>query len=654
MQEVRYIMGVRGLIFERQNAFREPNARALDSKNPSRNISFTMTRPRIARIFSILTALALLAGSRTLADHHETWVEVRSPHFTVLSNAGEHEGRLTAQQFEEIRGMFEQQYPKLRVDAGKPTVIFALKNEDSLKLFLPSYGTNQNAMKLGGLYRMAYDRNYALVRTDIRGQGPFPYHALYHEYTHAYFRLNYRGLPLWLNEGIAEFYGNTKIEGKEVKIGLVGEQQLRLLQNNALVPVSTLVTIDGTSPLYNTRDHSGIFYAESWAVVHYFMLAPEVREKDLLNKFLANLRESDDPIEAANQSFGDLNVLGSKLEAYAHQTKFGYGRLALSLKVSENDFTARTLTPAEGLLAQAGYLLRSNHLPEGLEILHQVEALDPKAPGYHTELGYYHLQKADFEKALQEFELALAADPEDLSAHLYTATALYRDFEYTEESTPKIRSHLEKVLALNSNFAPAYAFLSVAYTKKPTPNNQKAFDAALRASRLEPGNLAYYLDIGWAFLADGKFAEARKIADLARKTAFTPRDRTLVTIFTKRIDAKANQDSPAPGGLPTDSEMQGTEAGRTAQVPESVHAEGNITELICGHPPEVVLTLATASDSLLLHIKDVTKVEILEGGEPGDASTQPCTSWKDRRVQVDFLPTPGGVTKGEIRRLSLE
>jgi tetratricopeptide (TPR) repeat protein len=629
-------------------------AHTLDSENPSRNINFTMTRPRLARIFSILAALALLAGSRALADHHETWVEVRSPHFTVLSNAGEHEGRLTAEQFEEIRSMFEQRYPKLRVDAGKPTVIFALKNEDSLKLFLPSYGTNPNAMKLGGLYRMAYDRNYALVRTDIRGQGPFPYHALYHEYTHAYFRLNYRGLPLWLNEGLAEFYGNTKIEGKEVKIGLVGEQQLRLLQNNPLLPVSTLVTIDGTSPLYNTRDHSGIFYAESWAVVHYFMLAPEVHEENLLNKFLANLRESDDPIEAANQSFGDLNALGNKLEEYAHQTKFGYGRLALSVRVSENDFTARTLTPAEGLLAQAGYLLRSNHLPEGLEILHQVEARDPKAPGYHTELGYYHLQKADYEKALQEFELALAADPGDLSAHLYTATALYRESEYTEESTPKIRSELEKVLALNANFAPAYAFLSVAYTKKPSPNNQKALDAAVRASRMEPGNLAYYLDIGWAFLADGKFSEARKIADLARKTSSTPRERTLVTMFTKRIDAKATQASPASGGLMSESEMQGTEPTPTTPVPESVHAEGRITELICGHPPEVVLTLATASDSMLLHIKDVAKIEILAGREPSDASSLPCTSWKDRRAEVDFQSTPGGITKGEIRRLSLE
>jgi tetratricopeptide (TPR) repeat protein len=612
-----------------------------------------MARQQAARISFVLAVLTLLFVSPSRADHHETWIEIRSPHFTVLSNAGEHQGRLTAQQFEEIRAMFEQRYPKLRVDWGKPTVIFALKNEDSLKLFLPGYGKDQNAMRLSGLYRLAYDKNYALVRTDVRGTSTFPYHTLYHEYTHAYFRLNYRGLPLWLNEGIAEFYGNTVIEGKDLKIGAVGEPQLRLLKENPLIPISTLVSIDGSSPLYNTRDHSGIFYTESWAIVHYFMLSADVSDKDVLNKYLANLHDSNDPIEAANKSFGDLNTLADKLEAYAHQSTFRYEHVPLSLKISEKDFAARNLPLAEGLLAQAGYLLRGNHLPEGLEVLRQVAAIDPDTRGYHTELGYYHLQNGDYQKALKEFDLALATDPKDLSAHLYMATALYREFGYTEEYTPEIRSHLENVVALNPDFAPAYAFLSVAYIQKPAPNNQRAFDAAARASRLEPGNLSYYIDIGMVLLADGKFAEARKLADQARKTAFTARDHMIVASFTKRVDTKAKQVSSTSSGQKGDTETQSAGAAPASPSQEPVHVEGKITELICGHPPEVVLTLTTSSSSLLLHIRDTTKIEVLEGQKPSDSSP-PCVSWKDRRAQVEFTSTPDSVTNGEIRVLNLE
>ncbi len=612
-----------------------------------------MARTKIAGPCIILALLAMLFASLSRAEHHETWVEVRSPHFTVLSNAGEHEGRLTAQQFEEIRAMFEQRYPTLRADWGKPTVIFALKNEDSLKLFLPGYGKDQNAMRLSGLYRLAYDRNYALVRTDVRGTGPFPYHALYHEYTHAHFRLNYRGLPLWLNEGIAEFYGNTVIEGKDVKIGGVDEAQLRLLRENPLIPVPTLVSIDSSSPLYNTRDHSGIFYTESWAIVHYFMLSADVSDKNILNKYLANLHDSDDPIEAANKSFGDLNALAEKLEAYAHQTKFGYERVPLVLKISDKDFTARNLPLAEGLLAQAGYLLRGSHLPEGLEVLHQVATIDPSTRGYHTELGYYHVQNGDYQKAMKEFELALAADPKDLSAHLYLATALYREFGYTEETTPEIRRHLETVVALNPDFAPAYAFLSVAYIQKPAQEDQRAFDAASRAVRLEPGNLSYYIDVGMVLLADGKFAEARKLADQAKKTAFTARDRMIVASFTKRVDAKAKQLSSTPGGHAAESQTQSTAGAHGSSPLEPAQAEGKITELICGHLPEVVFTLTTSDSSLLLHIKDTTKIDIIDGQKSGDSGS-PCASWKDRHAQVEFTATPDSVTNGEIRVLTLE
>ena len=612
-----------------------------------------MARTKIAGPCIVLALLAMLFASLSRAEHHETWVEVRSPHFTVLSNAGEHEGRLTAQQFEEIRAMFEQRYPTLRADWGKPTVIFALKNEDSLKLFLPGYGKDQNAMRLSGLYRLAYDRNYALVRTDVRGTGPFPYHALYHEYTHAHFRLNYRGLPLWLNEGIAEFYGNTVIEGKDVKIGGVDEAQLRLLRENPLIPVPTLVSIDSSSPLYNTRDHSGIFYTESWAIVHYFMLSADVSDKNILNKYLANLHDSDDPIEAANKSFGDLNALAEKLEAYAHQTKFGYERVPLVLKISDKDFTARNLPLAEGLLAQAGYLLRGSHLPEGLEVLHQVATIDPSTRGYHTELGYYHVQNGDYQKAMKEFELALAADPKDLSAHLYLATALYREFGYTEETTPEIRRHLETVVALNPDFAPAYAFLSVAYIQKPAQEDQRAFDAASRAVRLEPGNLSYYIDVGMVLLADGKFAEARKLADQAKKTAFTARDRMIVASFTKRVDAKAKQLSSTPGGHAAESQTQSTAGAHGSSPLEPAQAEGKITELICGHLPEVVFTLTTSDSSLLLHIKDTTKIDIIDGQKSGDSGS-PCASWKDRHAQVEFTATPDSVTNGEIRVLTLE
>jgi tetratricopeptide (TPR) repeat protein len=604
---------------------------------------------------TLFICLALLFGPlRSQAGHHETWIEIKSPHFTVLSNAGESQGRRTALQFEEIRALFQYLYPKLRVDTGKPTIIFAIKNEDSLKLFIPSYGSNSKAAHLGGFYYSSYDKNFAVIRTDVRGTDPIGYRVLYHEYTHVFFHLNFRGLPLWLDEGLAEYYGNTSIESKDAEVGVPSEYQIRYLKGNQLLPIDQLVTIDRTSPLYNTGEHAGIFYAESWGLVHYLIASPDVRGQALIDKYLDALHATDDPIEAGKQTFGDLKKFSEKLDSYIRQFSFLYERVPLQSKLSEKDFTARPLSPAEGALAQADFLLRSNHLPEGLEQLHEVERLDPATPGYHSEFGHYHLLKADYVNAEKELQSAIAANPSDFSAHIDMASLYLRRDGYTNEGTPKIRAELEKVLSLSPDFAPAHAFLSVAYARDPEKDVDKALKAAIRASELDRGSQAYFIDIGRALLAAGRISEAKKIAETAEKVATTTADRNMAANFNKQIDNKANHPQEAASAKSADSEAPAQDTATSASSEGAAHAEGQITELLCGHPPEVLFTLTTGSDSLLLHVADIAKIAIQEGAKTSDATQLPCSKWKDRHAKVDYRAASSGMAKGEVEAISVD
>lgn len=613
-----------------------------------------MTSPLRAALFFCAGLAAFFAPRPSPAEHHENWLEIQAPHFTVLSNAGEYEGRKAALQFEEIRALFQHLYPTLRVDSGKPTIVFALKNEDSLKLFIPSYGQNSKGMHLGGFYHPSYDKNFAVIRTDIRGTGPLGFHTLYHEYTHAFFRYNFRGLPLWLDEGLAEFYGSTNIDSKESGVGIPNENQIRTLKENQFLPIDQLVAIDRTSPLYNTREHSGIFYAESWALVHYLMLSDDVRGQDLINKYLRALHATDDPIEAANQSFGDLKKVSDKLNGYIRQFSFKYERVRLQSSLSEKDFSARKLSAAEGVQAVADFLLRSSHLPEGLEQLHEVEKLDAATPGYHSELGHYHLAKADYANAEKELQSAIAANPNDISAHIDMAFVYLRRDNYTQESTPKIRVELEKVLSLSPDFAPAHAFLSIAYAQEPAKDVDKALKAARRASELEPGNLAYFIDIGKALLAAGRIPDARKVAETSRKVATTTGDRNMATNFTKQIDYKVNHPQEAASAKSAESDPTARDAAAAESTEGPAHAEGQITELLCGHPPEVLLTLTTDANSLLLHVADIAKISIQDGAKSSDAIQLPCSKWKDRRAKVDYRAVTAGMAKGEVESISLE
>ena len=95
---------------------------------------------RVVCSSALLLAFCVLFFSPSLwAAHEDTWLEVRSPNFTVISNAGEKEARKIADQFEEIREVFHSTFVKMRVDLGKPVIVFAVKNEDSMKLLLPAF-----------------------------------------------------------------------------------------------------------------------------------------------------------------------------------------------------------------------------------------------------------------------------------------------------------------------------------------------------------------------------------------------------------------------------------------------------------------------------------------------------------------------------------
>jgi hypothetical protein len=127
----------------------------------------------------------------------------------------------------------------------------------------------------------------------------------------------------------------------------------------------------------------------------------------------------------------------------------------------------------------------------------------------------------------------------------------------------------------------------------------------------------------------------------------------IVAAFSKRVDAKTKQASSTSSSAADGQQTQSTNATPASPSHQPVLAEGKITELTCARAPEVLLTLATSSGSLHLHIKDASKIEILESHQPAEVAP-PCPSWKDRRAQVEFTSTPDRVTAGEIRILTFE
>jgi hypothetical protein len=111
------------------------------------------------------------------------------------------------------------------------------------------------------------EKNYVLIL--LNAPGEHPYAPIYHEYAHFVQSRTGEWMPLWLTEGWAEFYQTAEILDTEVLIGKLDAPTWQFLERNALLPLSTLFTVDMHSPYYHEEDKGSMFYAESWALTHY-------------------------------------------------------------------------------------------------------------------------------------------------------------------------------------------------------------------------------------------------------------------------------------------------------------------------------------------------------------------------------------------------
>ena len=182
-----------------------------------------------------ITGLTLLGVGLLLNSHlaraEERWVEVTSPHFTVISNGSEGQAREVAYKFEQIHETFAHGFPQLRTDSGAETIVLAVRSEADLKALLPKIWGGR-AQSIAGLFNKGWERDYAIIRLDVENE---KFTSIYHEYIHKLLELNYARLPVWLDEGLSEFYGTARFEKDRTILGAPSER-LSLLPSHAPFP----------------------------------------------------------------------------------------------------------------------------------------------------------------------------------------------------------------------------------------------------------------------------------------------------------------------------------------------------------------------------------------------------------------------------------
>ena len=160
-------------------------------------------------LFAGCVLLSLLWVSPAQAA--EKWVEIRSPHFVVTTDAGEKRGREVALRFEQMRAIFGQIMLKDKVNIPVPLSIIAFRNNKELKQHGPLY--NGKAVELAGFFQQAGDRDYILL--DTSGEDNWP--TVFHEYAHLLLNGNFPPSDAWFDEGFAEYFSTINVIGDSVR-----------------------------------------------------------------------------------------------------------------------------------------------------------------------------------------------------------------------------------------------------------------------------------------------------------------------------------------------------------------------------------------------------------------------------------------------------
>jgi tetratricopeptide (TPR) repeat protein len=365
--------------------------------------------------------IAALAPPLSALPKEEPWIELRSQNFRLISNAGPRKTEEIALSLERFRILLKRLRPASRLQAPVPTRVVVFKNE---RAFRPYKQWRRGGDKgLLGFFLSDQTGNFIAMNAFPEGGDALP--VVYHEFTHFYVRHNFERLPLWVNEGLAEYYSSIDQPGDDLRVGVAIPRHIRWLRRNSFIPFERFLVIDEDSPEYNEEARNGGFYAQSWALVHLLLLGDD----DLAAgapEFLRLLGDGTAAAEASTRALGlSLDELAVRLRRYVNGSDFQALVMPASALAPPTAVESRPLSRAETLVHLGDLLAQTRAAPREAE-QHYRAALeaDPSLADAWAGLGNLARQEHRYGEAIERLERAMELGGASAHAHVWLADLL--------------------------------------------------------------------------------------------------------------------------------------------------------------------------------------------------------------------------------------
>jgi tetratricopeptide (TPR) repeat protein len=473
-----------------------------------------------------------------------------------------------------------------------------------------------------------------------------------------------------------------------------------LLSGQVWLTLPDLLTMKHDTSTYTEGTHHTLFYAQSWMVVHYLLHEQKLPETGTYFDLVENQHV---PVEEAIQKAYGITAaqFDQAVKDYFHSLT----PLFVAMDASKQS-TAQTnapqvytfptpVAPSDSVIiakpmrevdARASIAEMKVRIPERRDAaLQELKTLattpDPsitKAPAKndkdkdkdnetdtlvtaqgneiaHRALAWDHMQRGEFDEAVEELGDAAALDRRDMWIRYYLSELKYRMAQAKHadiQGLPNMMQDLRAVLEWYPEFANAYDLMAMARLEGGGP--VAAMQAEHAAMQLSPRNQQYVYHLAEIYVADKKWDAAKgvlerlksgsdaEVAALARaELERIPTEQKYGLSSATATAAQKLSAQPSPFDvLEQDAAKRAAQQSvQTADKRPAKFVQGRLVGVDCSQSPSAVLTIAAGGVVLKLHTADYKSLLLI------GADSFSC-EWNNRAVSVNYRP--GGAADGDL------
>ena len=461
---------------------------------------------------------AFLAFACTLsAAQQDPWLRIRSANFELFTTAGERSGRDLIRHFEQVRSFFTKAFGS-RLAAPKPARIVAFHSGKEYEPYRPSEFAT-------AFYQPGAEHDYIVMESGAREH----YDVAIHEFTHLMIHQSDQAVPVWLDEGMAELYSNLAPAGSQIVVGNVIEGRAQALLHENWIDLRTLVAADHNSPIYSERSKAGMFYAESWALVHMLNLDQGYRPQ-----FRAMVEGLKYGAPAAFQkAYGKSIVeVQDDLRNYLTHATIRAAVFDIQLPQSVETLEIETAAGLHARLALAELLTNSRGKVDQARAMYEQLAHDyPNRWEVEEGFGHWDWRQRRSDEALRHF--ARAAQLGCPHARMFLEYA--RILAYARRNDEAVTA-LQAAVKLDPGLEEAHFELGGAYLR--VARYAEAIAELLRVKKVKPAEAPrYFYNLAYANYKLGDLVKARTFLDKGRPYATNPEEAAQIERLSQAVGA---------------------------------------------------------------------------------------------------------------------